>query len=39
MGWACGMYGGEQRCLLGFGVEKLRVRYSLYDAGTDGKII
>jgi len=39
MGWACGMYGREQRCLHGFGAANLRERDNLQDVGTGGNIL
>jgi hypothetical protein len=39
MGWAYGTYGGEERCVQGFGGENLRERKHLEDITIDGRII
>ena len=39
MGWACGTYGRQQRCVQGFGEGYLRERDDLEDLGVDGRII
>ena len=39
MGVACEAYGGEERCIYGFGGGDLRVRGYLEDLGIDGRII
>jgi len=38
MGWACGAYGGEERCIQGFGGEA-EGKNRLRDPGVDGTII
>jgi hypothetical protein len=35
----CTTYGGEERCIQGFGGENLRERDHLEDPGIDGRII
>jgi len=37
MGGACSMYGGEERCMQGFGGENLRERDHLEDPSVDGR--
>ena len=39
MSGACGTYGGEERCIQGFGWGNLRGRAHLEDQGVDGNII
>jgi hypothetical protein len=39
MGGECNTYGGEERCIQGFGGENLRERDHLEDTGIDGRII
>jgi hypothetical protein len=39
MGGACSTYGGEERCIGGFGGENVRERDHLEGPGVDGKII
>jgi hypothetical protein len=39
MGGACSMYGGQQRCILGFWWGNLRKRDNLEDPGLEGRII
>jgi len=39
MGGACSAYGGEERCILGFGGGNLRKKDHLEDPGVDGRII
>jgi len=37
IGWACSAYGGEERCIQGFGGDTSHLR--LEDPGVDGRII
>jgi hypothetical protein len=39
MGWLCGTYGGEEKCLLDLGSENLKKRDKLDDLDTDGRIL
>ena len=39
MGGACSAFGGEERCILGFGWGNLREKDHLEDPGVDGWII
>ena len=39
MGWACSVYGGQERCIQGFGGENLKEIDCLEDPGVDGRII
>jgi hypothetical protein len=39
MGWSCYTYGGEEKCIQGFGGGKLRGRDHLKDTGIDGRKI
>jgi len=39
LGGACSTYGGEERCIQGFGVDFLREWNQLEDPGVDGRII
>jgi hypothetical protein len=39
MGGACSTYGGEERCMWGFGWENLRERDHLENPCIDGRII
>jgi hypothetical protein len=39
MGGACSKYGGRERCVQGFGEEKLRERDRWRDPGVNGRII
>jgi len=39
MGGACSTYGGEERCVQGFGWGNLKERDHLGDPGVDGRII
>jgi len=39
MGWARGMFGGEERYILGFGGGNLREKDHLEDLDIDGNII
>jgi len=39
MGGACSIYGGEERCIQGFGGENVGERDHLGDPGIDGRII
>jgi len=39
MSRACSVYGGEERCIRGFGGGNLRERDNLGDPGIDGRII
>jgi hypothetical protein len=39
MGRTCGTYGGEERCIQGFGGGNLREGDHLEDPGVDGRII
>jgi len=38
MGGTCNTYGGEERCIQGFGWGNLRERDNLEDPGVDGMI-
>jgi hypothetical protein len=38
MGGACGTYGGQERCMHGFGVGDQRKRDPLEDIGVDGRM-
>jgi hypothetical protein len=39
IGGACGMYGGEDRCIRSFDGGNMRERDHLEDLGVEGKII
>jgi hypothetical protein len=39
MGWACGVYGGGERCAQGFGGEGLGERNHWGDRDVDGRIL
>ena len=39
MSGACGMYGGEEKCIQSFGRGNLRERDHLENPGVDGRII
>jgi len=39
MSGACSMYGGEERCMQGFGGKNLKERGHLVDPDIDGRII
>jgi len=39
MGWACSTYGGQERCVQGFGGETWGERDHLEDPGIDGRIL